>query len=158
MTVDFLRDVISQAGRLYCAVGGCGRFRVKGDMCRMHDRFAKLALQKGREIPQLRKSSGPGVSIYFVQAGPGGPVKIGRSKNPGERLKGLRTQRREPLQLLASFNGAAWMEGALHGALSESRIEGEWFRLSPEVELTIALVRERNFRAIHSLIGDPALG
>ncbi len=71
----------------------------------------------------------------FIEA-----VKIGMTGNVEKRLRALRTYSWRPLRVLGlvSFNGqplAAFnMEMLAHRTLVESRLEGEWFEYSDEVQ------------------------
>jgi hypothetical protein len=65
--------------------------------------------------------------VYFIQAGEGGPVKIGFANNPYERVAGLQTGHPEVLRLRAIMPGSAADEAALHQRFSGTRIRGEWF-------------------------------
>ena len=70
--------------------------------------------------------------VYFIQAGEGGPIKIGVAKDVEKRLKGLQTASPKTLVLLASIPvrgsiKAYAMERDFHFRLSGYRIRGEWF-------------------------------
>lgn len=76
--------------------------------------------------------------IYFIQAGEGGPVKIGYTENPVDaRLATLQTGAHEKLTLLTCLPGGMAVERWLHTALSHLRVRGEWFR--PDGELAVLL-------------------
>lgn len=77
--------------------------------------------------------------VYFIQSGKSGPIKIGRSNNVEGRLATFQTGHHEELRLLCRVPGGAALEAALHEALSDDALRGEWFRPSPRV---LALVRE----------------
>lgn len=79
--------------------------------------------------------------IYFIRAG--NLVKIGRSVNPGERLKALRSDKKQTIipkevdmseaELIAVFPGGRRVESRLHFEFRRHRVAGEWFRLTREV-------------------------
>lgn len=72
--------------------------------------------------------------VYFIQAGKGGPIKIGYSgNNPIYRLNAIQTGNHESLRLLAYFDAPLAMEGSLHEKFSELRLRGEWFRPDPRL-------------------------
>lgn len=75
--------------------------------------------------------------VYFIQAEDGGPVKIGRSKNPTERLKALQTAspKRLVIRRLQSmhYHESLKVEKGLHRRYAEARLDGEWFRPIPEL-------------------------
>lgn len=71
--------------------------------------------------------------LYAIQAGEGGPVKIGTTVNPPQRLKTLQTANPERLRPLALWRGSLDDERALHETYADLRIAGEWFRPDPEL-------------------------
>lgn len=76
--------------------------------------------------------------VYFI-GGKSGPVKIGHTRNVSERLKKLQTGYHRRLYLLAVIPGGAGLEADLHARFGELRLQGEWFRRSPEM---IGLIEE----------------
>lgn len=83
------------------------------------------------DAPDLPRGKYP--SIYLVQAGEGGPVKIGVSTDVPSRIRSLQTGIPQPLILLATFPGCRSKERRLHERLARYRIRGEWFSPAPEV-------------------------
>lgn len=77
-------------------------------------------------------------SIYFAQGVDGGPIKIGHSTSPFERLRALNTASAERLAIIALFPGSEFDERRLHAALAEHRLNGEWFRDCEAVRAVIA--------------------
>jgi len=71
--------------------------------------------------------------IYIIGAADGGPVKIGRSANPSNRLAELQTGHHQHLQILASFPGDQRQECDLHFQFIADHIKGEWFHRSPAI-------------------------
>jgi hypothetical protein len=71
--------------------------------------------------------------VYFVRAGPDGPVKIGLARDVARRLKTLQTASPVPLLLLGVVPGDAKVERQLHRRFAGSRLRGEWFTPSPEL-------------------------
>lgn len=73
--------------------------------------------------------------VYFIQAGTGGPVKIGRSMNPTERLPTLQTGNPSVLRILATMPGGPVVETSMHALFAKERVRpnGEWFHPSPEL-------------------------
>lgn len=70
----------------------------------------------------------PTLRVYFIQAGEGGPIKIGRSVHPMKRLLSLQTGASEPLSLLATIPAAGpRLEKELHREFAHLRLYGEWF-------------------------------
>lgn len=70
---------------------------------------------------------------YLIQAGDEGPIKIGFSRDPHERLIALQTSHPEQLYLRASIAGPASNEAVLHAFYSREHLRGEWFRPSPRL-------------------------
>jgi hypothetical protein len=66
--------------------------------------------------------------IYFVQQGTDGPIKIGVSTDPEQRLRTLQSSSPQPLTLLAFMPGGVESERDLHRRFADGRLEGEWFR------------------------------
>jgi hypothetical protein len=73
-------------------------------------------------------------SVYFIQSGNSGPVKIGFAADPESRMRGLQTGHPEKLRILAVLrNVSQRMEKNLHSRFGHLRMHGEWFR--PESDL-----------------------
>ena len=70
--------------------------------------------------------------IYFVQR-EGGDVKIGTTVNLGQRLSTLRGEHGN-IKLLGIIKGNYVKEKILHWCLSDSRLDGEWFILTDEIQ------------------------
>lgn len=66
--------------------------------------------------------------VYFAQCEGGiGPIKIGYSRNPVERLACLSSLAPFPLVILASIAGGSALEARFHTAFWPHRSHGEWF-------------------------------
>lgn len=72
--------------------------------------------------------------VYFVQAGEGGPVKIGYANEEGviRRLYIIQSNNHVRLTLLRVLSGDA--EFAMHQRFAHLRLHGEWFTYSPEMK------------------------
>lgn len=72
--------------------------------------------------------------LYIISEGEDGPVKIGRSRNPGARLCELQTGNARRLRVVVCYelthNDACDAERLLHDELSRHAMAGEWFELS----------------------------
>lgn len=66
-------------------------------------------------------------SVYFIQAGESGPIKIGLADNVGRRFSALRVNCPLPLSLLGTVEGGRAKELELHRKFSDVRTQGEWF-------------------------------
>jgi hypothetical protein len=68
-------------------------------------------------------------SLYIIQSDKSGAIKIGRSKNPQQRLKQLQTGSPFRLKILLILEGKGSIEKQLHRRLNEYKqdCKGEWF-------------------------------
>lgn len=71
--------------------------------------------------------------IYFIQAGAGGPVKIGVAIDVSSRLRELQVANAAELQVLRVLDGGLTGEQWLHREFSDQRIRGEWFAFLPSM-------------------------
>lgn len=66
--------------------------------------------------------------IYFIQQGQDGPVKIGMSRQPFQRLEALQAANPDQLYLIAIVTATFdCSETRLHKQFAKDRIRGEWF-------------------------------
>jgi hypothetical protein len=96
-----------------------------------------------RDVPDLPPAP-TNDYVYFV--GAPGMVKIGRSRNPHDRLVGLRSGIPLPLELLAVLPDGS-QERELHERFAHLRLKGEWFRREAELEEFIADLRRQTAEA-----------
>lgn len=66
--------------------------------------------------------------VYFIEAGDGGPIKIGVAGDVAKRFKALQATNPIPLRLLAIIDGGHADERRLHKRFASERLRGEWFR------------------------------
>src|SRR5690242_3049440 len=78
------------------------------------------------------------MAVYFIQAGEGGPIKIGCAIQPAKRMQELQTGNALKLRLRAVVPGSLEVERRLHDWFSEWRMQGEWFQPSHALEGFIA--------------------
>jgi hypothetical protein len=111
--------------------------RLSGDgtcsTCKRHKKFRdtyppdhprlKARSSKPLTLRQLRPTL-----VYVIGAASGGPVKIGHSRSPEDRLRTIQTGCPWPVSILASAPGGAAAERRLHDRFANYRI-GEWFDL-----------------------------
>lgn len=71
--------------------------------------------------------------MYFIQAVGGGPIKIGMSVDPGDRLAALQAGSPVTLRIIGIADGGQPQEVALHRRLAKHRLHGEWFADVPAV-------------------------
>lgn len=76
--------------------------------------------------------------IYVIQSGvkKDAPVKIGKTtaQRRNRRRKELQTGNPEKLYVIARLRGGIKREAELHDRFSKSRIHGEWFHRSAQIE------------------------
>jgi hypothetical protein len=78
------------------------------------------------------------LSVYFVASDDLQRVKIGKTRDLDGRVCDLRRSGPWPLLLVADVAGYTVIESVLHTRFATSRIHGEWFVTSPELEAVIA--------------------
>jgi hypothetical protein len=85
-----------------------------------YDAAAVERLARSREQTTVN-----GSVVYVIQCGD--MVKIGYSRNVGQRLAQIRTSNPGAVRLVATLPGGAAEEKALHQRFAEFRSNGEWF-------------------------------
>jgi hypothetical protein len=83
-------------------------------------------------LPELDEYTTIEPSTYFLQAGDGGPIKIGSTRNLAVRFRTLCTMSPVPLRLLGVIEGED-AEDRCRFHLGAFRLHGEWFAPSPVV-------------------------
>lgn len=78
--------------------------------------------------------------VYFIRAMSTDFVKIGRARDPQQRLANLQTASPHELVLVATEadDSDSYRETRLHRAFAKQRIRGEWFRYTGPVENYLA--------------------
>lgn len=80
--------------------------------------------------------------VYFMRPiGMAGPVKVGCSVMPKDRLKALDIWSPFPLEIIASAPGSHCNERAVHWHLRDDRLHGEWFRWSERLSALVSHVQ-----------------
>lgn len=72
--------------------------------------------------------------VYFIQAGKDGPVKIGYSKSPTDRLQDLQVSNATELHIVRILDGNFDTEKALQKKFSSHWIRGEWYECKPVLD------------------------
>lgn len=67
------------------------------------------------------------MSVYFIQLGDNGPIKIGSARDARKRVASIQCAHPERIRLLAITDGGHPEEGELHRRFAEYRLRGEWF-------------------------------
>lgn len=71
--------------------------------------------------------------IYFVQAGDGGPIKVGFTNNIERRFSSATTDNPADLKILGVCSGTSRYEKALHARFHAHHVRGEWFADCSEI-------------------------
>ena len=96
--------------------------------------------------------------VYFLHEGDTGPIKIGYSRDPNERMLAFRGRSNAaPLKLLATVRGSYSREALLHVQFAKSRINGEWFSPSTELIALIQTFSGASRTTSTTPVGPPAL-
>jgi hypothetical protein len=91
---------------------------------RLIDQGAKEAVSN-----HMRSTSTTTPSVYFIQSGYSGPVKIGVASSPKKRLAQLQTGNPEKLVIVKVIKGKGIdYERELHRIFADYHIRDEWFR------------------------------
>lgn len=84
--------------------------------------------------------------VYFLRpVGAEGPVKIGFSCNPHERLATYQKFSPHPLELVARIEGRETEEMAFHALFAPLHSHHEWFHAAPELSAVIAAINAGTF-------------
>lgn len=105
------------------------------------ERYRRVWEKNSRRTPLSRIA---GSSVYFIQSGAGGPIKIGFSDDPGRRLAQLQTGHSGPLALMGWIQGDVSRERELHARFRADRIreDGEWFRPSEALLAYVTSIKQ----------------
>lgn len=71
--------------------------------------------------------------VYFLQCAETGRIKIGATDDLTTRVAAINSASCAPARLIAVVSGGKEVEGYLHARFAEDRVNGEWFRQSPEL-------------------------
>lgn len=84
----------------------------------------------------------PPKTIYFMKpVGMAGPVKIGCSRWPADRLRDIETWSPFPLELIAAGVGCHRLEFFIHRRFEHLRSHREWFHISDDLLACIERVK-----------------
>lgn len=79
--------------------------------------------------------------VYFIESGQGGPVKIGytaTNRSIAARVRSLQGGNPEQLYVVATvLDAGPRTEKRVHRRLAASRLRGEWFRRTDEVDALV---------------------
>ncbi|MFM8272694.1 MAG: GIY-YIG nuclease family protein [Gemmata sp.] len=79
------------------------------------------------------------MAVYFIRQKGTNLIKIGSAKDPTERMKSLQTGSPHEFELLAVGAGGAREEHAMHRRFVADHVRGEWFRMSADIAVAVAL-------------------
>jgi len=102
------------------------------------------------QIHELVRQS-QGHVIYFMQAGPSGPIKIGTTR--ADRLQARRDQLQianpYPIEVLGTSPGDNRLERRIHMLFGHLRMHGEWYWPHPDL-VAVATGRRDVFDTTHA--------
>ena len=133
------------------------RFQETGNLSFGKDRYFGTNVRlKGRDWPKSKakakkyprrsvlasKPTDDTEYVYLIQMGRNRAYKIGISNDPQKRLESMQTANPYKLKLLHTIkaDNAATAEEELHRLLYATRMEGEWFKLTPDMRDVILSV------------------
>jgi hypothetical protein len=93
-----------------------------------------------------------GSSIYFIQIGDDGPIKVGFSQNPQRRLITLQSSHYERLHLIGLKEGSRFEEANVQARLERFALGHEWYAAVPEVFAEIDEPVARVFEALDKAV------
>lgn len=82
------------------------------------------------------------MTIYFIQAGDRGPVKIGHAKDVFRRLASIQTHNHKECILLRVRRGGVHEERHLHHRFMQYRVHSEWFSLKGDLAAYLKSLRK----------------
>lgn len=89
----------------------------------------------------------PKPQLYVIRRGGDGPLKIGVTRDIGQRVAALQSGCAEPIRVLAVVEQVGDLtERALHKRFAEHRQSGEWFAAAPELLAFAEELASRNGR------------
>lgn len=84
--------------------------------------------------------------VYFIKPiGMDGPIKIGCSVSPDNRIETLATWSPFPLEVITSLDGDRALERRFHAAFMEHHLGHEWFTAAPEIIAAIDAISAGRF-------------
>ena len=87
--------------------------------------------------------------VYLIEAGKGGPVKVGWAKDPQRRMSNLQAGHPEQLSLLAVIPGTRHLEGEIHRKLGRhANRGGEWFDRRAALRLLNPIIQDHGVRLL----------
>jgi predicted DNA-binding transcriptional regulator AlpA len=78
------------------------------------------------------------VSVYFIQAGPDGDVKIGTAADPVARMAQIQVGCSFRCALVGTLPGDEREEKSFHSRFADLRVRGEWFRFAGALALFLS--------------------
>lgn len=84
--------------------------------------------------------------VYFLRPiGKEGPIKIGCSYEPKDRLSGYMAWSPVPLEIVATIPGNYTVESRFHAKFEHLHSHFEWFNVGPDLTETIEAIRAGTF-------------
>jgi hypothetical protein len=110
---------------------GGHRIRLPGDPRLRENAEAYQRVLVALGLP-LQSAPPPAEALHlYVKQAAHGPIKVGRSGDPEQRLIGLQVGAAGKVTLVATFPWRGDEERSIHAAMHAHRITGEWFNCTP---------------------------
>lgn len=97
------------------------------------DHHGRVQEEKVKYVPDYVALLERDGSVYFIQRGLHGPIKIGWSQDVERRITELQVANAEKLYVIGAIPGTMLEERETHQRFSHLRMEAEWFRSSEEI-------------------------
>jgi hypothetical protein len=101
------------------------------------------------------------MTVYFIKpVDMDGPVKIGHSKSPPDRLRAVEFWSPLPLEIVALIDGGEEIERRFHALFLDDHSHREWFHPTPRLAQVIAEINAGTFdvRSLPSSEGSYGVG
>lgn len=122
------------------------RWKLKEEKLAQKKHAEELQIKMARGCAKVSDFEAAGENarlVYFIQGECGGPIKIGYTSNLSSRLSALQTGYPDTLKVLFIIAGTTRREHAIHNMLSEHRLNGEWFKDTPEVRKILEEIKDK---------------
>lgn len=119
----------------------CGKHQQKAE----RQFYAQIGLDPLFHLKHDESTLGDWSWIYFVGSREHGMVKIGRTARLKHRMSSLRNSAPVPIKLFAVVFADPSLESCLHKRFEASRMHGEWFQISDEINQCIEDIKAQRF-------------
>ncbi len=101
--------------------------------------LAQVASHESGDDARRPKPRKDALHLYVLQA-EDGPIKVGRSSDPQQRLADIQCASARRIKLVKVFEWMGDQERSVHAQLASYRLQGEWFSGTPECLAAIRAV------------------